>query len=186
MKNFEAFKKFKQKIAEAGINIPKLKDELLILKKKQPALDLEANKAKYLEEKGWHEKAQKAEENKKAVGKLQTEIEETEKGVEVLKEELKRLEDAALSDIRRHYRPLYEEAARKLLPALKQAFELEKELIRIAEEARGKANQVTPIGLLMVPPLNRLLVERDGEVKEYAPFHRFVKDAEQQGIRLEG
>lgn len=186
MENFETVKNFKKDIAAAAVNVPKLKTDLLILEQKQPALDMEASKAKYLEKKNWQKKLQEAEENRKAIWTLRAEIEEIEKRIGVLKEGMKDFEAAAIRDIRNFYRKPYEEAVRKFFAALKQAYELERELADLIHESRQKSHQINSIGFTIVPFLNRLLIERDGDLQEYSPFNLFVKDAKQQGVPLEG
>lgn len=62
MENFETFRGFKRELSDTTAKVQKMKTDLMILEHKQPTLDMDASKAKYLQKKDWKKKEEEMEE----------------------------------------------------------------------------------------------------------------------------
>ena len=183
MENLKLAQKIKRLLDESRAKIPQLEEEILHLEKNLPKLKVKALRAEALG--GDKKEKLEFEENERRLGELKRELLDSRQKIELLEDELRKLEMPALSELKKFYWPSYERAVKRLITKLKEAFEAEREVAKLEEEARRKIRELSPVPFSVLPPLRRLLVEDEGERPEYAPLMFFLKDVKAAGINVD-
>lgn len=186
MKNLKKYEELKKALMEYEEKIPRFQEEIKRLEESQKTLDEQALEAEILGTEDKETKKMTADKHKKVIDNLKEEMKKAEKAKEIIKKELKRIRSIAKTEIRNHYKPLYEKAARKLFKKLKEAEVLERELVRIKDEADSLVISIdTNPGICALPWLPRLIIEKNGESQDYSPINLFKRHCEMEGYRIE-
>ena len=157
MKNYEAFLTIREKILVDELRIPQLEGELVHRRSRQPQLEEEAHRAWALEEPDAGKLKAAAEENEKAIVRLDEEVKKLKKRVETLKKESIPAQEAAIRDLQVYYRKAAEPLVVEYAKRLRAAAETEAELARLNDEATEKGYQVAGHPRIIMPPMLRLL-----------------------------
>ena len=120
----------------------KLQDELRDREAKQGALDEAALRAEVLGEPDVKGKRETAESNAARVGVIKGEIEKSRRSAEILDQEMKKIVDGVMDEIRAQHRPNMEKAYRSYIKTLREAAAAEVEIQRVEEEATEAARSV--------------------------------------------
>ena len=185
MKNYEAFLKIREKISEEERRIPALETELVSKQRAQTKLNDEGVKAEMLEEKGRQAKKQAAEENEEAALRVKEELEKLKRKLEFMKTNSASATEAALGDLREHYRAASKPLVLELVKSLRAALETEKQLVSLADEANGKRTLVTPYPRIVCPIIWPLLLNPAGVFKE-GPFDLWLRRVKEEGFDVDG
>jgi len=184
MKNFDACKGMKELLGKAQAVIPELEAKISAAENAQAELDAEAIKAQALEAKDAKKKTADAEANRQTISRLRDEIAAAKKKIEIIEFEANKLEGLALEDVRTQYRPGFEKALREFVGKAKDAAKAEAELHAIKREAGDKMDEISRVPHIVLPPIARLLLAKEGDRPEYGPLARLIADCKAQGIDL--
>jgi len=183
MKNYEAFLEVKEKMAEDECRIPALQEELVAKERAQAGLDETATRAEVLAERGADKLASAAEENGKAVIKLRGEIKRLQKKIEIMNENNNSRLEAALRDVREHYRAALEPLVAELIKKARALLEVEKQIGALRDEAQQKTAHVTPYPRMIFPWIPGVLLKQE-EISIQQPFYLLLKSLKEEGFDI--
>jgi len=172
MKNYEAFLAIREKISEDERRIPTLQNELLNKQRAQVQLDEEARRAWALDEPNAGKLKATAEENEKAVVRLEEELKKLKTRVALMGKDSISMEEKAIRDLQVHYRALAEPLVKELAKRLRAAAEIEAEIQRLDYEAKLKGLTITVYPRVIMPIIFRFLLPDQGRFNN-GPLGRF-------------
>jgi hypothetical protein len=181
MKNYEEFLEIKEKMAVDTRRIPGLQMELVAKERAQAGLDEATIRAETLAERGADKLAAAAEENRKAVIKLREEIKKLQKKIEIMNESNNPRLEAALKDLREHYRAALEPLVAEFIKRARTLQEVEKQIDVLRDEAHLKMAYVTPYPRVVFPWIPGVLLIQ-GEIHIQQPFRLLLKSLKEEGF----
>lgn len=184
MKNYEAFLEIRKKISEDERRILELEGgELNLKQRSQAQLDEKAHRAWALDEPNADKLKATAQENEKAVFRIEEELKKLKKRVELMKKDNVPAQEAALADLRAYYRKAAEPLVMELAKRLGAAAEIEAEIIRLDKEAAQKGYQVTSYPRIIMPPIVRCLLPQEGKFRD-GYLGGFLRCLKQDGFEI--